>query len=176
MRLKKIELTLENCEVIKIPGKYIGTFLVDKIRKCISRVAANAIIEMNIAGEVLIEIHRDANKSYKPFGIDTPDKKYIFDRLIRYRDITQIDFVIESDDDRKSYHYSIEWPNSDYNENDEQISFLSHCGHLYIVISKKTIKKKWGIYDFFDEDIDDEEEMDCHFRLLGIGDKYYDEC
>lgn len=34
-----IELTFENCEVIKIPGKYIGEFCIDNIHTKIERVA-----------------------------------------------------------------------------------------------------------------------------------------
>ena len=50
MRLKYIELTLENCEVVTIDGKYIGDFLVDDISTSISRLACNWVGKVDWAG------------------------------------------------------------------------------------------------------------------------------
>ena len=60
MRIKYIELTLENCEVVTIDGKYIGDFLVDDISTSISRLACNWVGKVDWAGLVAIEIHKDA--------------------------------------------------------------------------------------------------------------------
>ena len=68
MKLTYIEFVFENCDSIKIEGKYIGDFLVDNLTTSIKRIACNSIEKMDVANTVAIEIHKDANKERYSFG------------------------------------------------------------------------------------------------------------
>ena len=94
MKLKNITFTFENCDMITIDGKYIGGFLVDEIKTSIQRVACNAIIRMDIAKVIAIEIHKDANKERSSFDFwdCNDDKNMIFDRFLEYNDITRVEY------------------------------------------------------------------------------------
>jgi len=172
MKIKQIELILENCDVITIDGKYIGDFLIDNIHTSIARIACNAIEEMRYADTIMMEIHKDANKIRYQFGQTDVEEfeQLTFDRLIGCGDITSITFelVNENDTHSKKHHYYVNWTgDSDY-VNEAQKSYISECGHLYIVISKDD-----DISDFFDmEEINDPDNMDFKFDMLDIGDKY----
>ena len=49
MKLTYIEFIFENCDSIKIEGKYIGYFLVDDLKTSIKRIASNSIEKMDSA-------------------------------------------------------------------------------------------------------------------------------
>ena len=170
MRLKYIELTLENCEVVTIDGKYIGDFLVDDISTSISRLACNWVGKVDWAGLVAIEIHKDADKElYHP----------IFSRLTTWNDITHIDICLEEDagdDSAKShiYSYDISWSDDAEEENKNQESYISDLGNLYIYINNKKSSDNKGIFDFFDkEEINNKDYS--HFRFLMCGIEKEDE-
>jgi hypothetical protein len=182
MKLKYITFCLENCDRITIDGKYIGDFVVKDIKTEIRRIATNAIDRIDIADTFAIEIHKDANKERYPFGqIDKPNwKQMTFDRLVKYSDITSIEFELYDDytDEMEEgavyctecYDYWVVWTGDDDETNDAQSNYVSKDGHLYIVISAdKTIE------DFFDkEDIDDSDYIDFHFDMCDVGDAYGD--
>jgi hypothetical protein len=182
MKLKYITFCLENCDRITIDGKYIGDFVVKDIKTEIRRIATNAIDRIDIADTFAIEIHKDANKERYPFGqIDKPNwKQMTFDRLVKYSDITSIEFELYDDytDEMEEgavyctecYDYWVNWTGDNDEINDAQSNYVSKDGHLYIVISAdKTIE------DFFDkEDIDDSDYIDFHFDMCDVGDAYGD--
>lgn len=173
MKLKQIEFAFENCESITIDGKYIGDFEVSNIKTSIERLASNSINELQIANKFAIEIHKDADKEYHPFGM-TDCNSTVFERINAYHDITHIYFDLYSENDNgqesetKHYQYCLIWGgDSDYN-NDYQSNYLSKDGNLYIVVDSE---KK--IEDLFDiECIDNANEMDFKFSMYEIGDKY----
>lgn len=164
MRIKYIELTLENCEVVTIDGKYIGDFLVDDISTSISRLACNCVGKVDWAGLVAIEIHKDADKElYHP----------IFSLLTRWNDITHIDICLEEDvgdDSAKShiYSYAISWSDDDEEENKNQESYISDLGNLYIYINSKKSSNNKGIFDFFDKEAINDKDY-SHFKFLMCG-------
>ena len=170
MRIKYIELTLENCEVVTIDGKYIGDFLVDDISTSISRLACNWVGKVDWAGLVAIEIHKDADEEY--YFLDGC-KRNKFSRLTTWNDITQIDICLEEDvgdDSAKShiYSYAISWSDDDEAVNKNQESYISDLGNLYIYINSKKSSNNKGIFDFFDkEEINDKDYS--HFRFLMCG-------
>ena len=99
MKLTYIEFVFENCDSIKIEGKYIGDFLVDDLKTSMQRIACNSIEKIDTANTVAIEIHKDANKERYQFGqshIET-FKEMTFDRFKAYGDITSIQFELEED-------------------------------------------------------------------------------
>ena len=164
MRLKYIELTLENCEVVTIDGKYIGDFLVDDISTSISRLACNWVDKVDWAGLVAIEIHKDADKNLYP---------PIFTRLTTWNDITHIDICLENDVEEDSatsqtYSYAIDWDDSNDGENKNQESYISDLGNLYIYINSKKSSNNKGIFDFFDKEAINDKDY-SHFRFLMCG-------
>lgn len=176
MRLKEITFTFENCDYLKIDGKYVGDFVVDDIKTSIRRVACNAIMKMDSANTFAIEIHKDANKERYAFDQTDCDrfKEMVFDRFTQYNDITHIDFELEEtyvDEGQipkvESYSYYLNWTgDSDYS-NESQKSLISKCGNLYIYVGKNNLE------DYFpSEIIDDEDTMDFSFNMMDVGDKY----
>lgn len=179
MKLKYITFFLENCDSITIDGKYIGSFLVSDIKTSIQRIACNAINRIDTANTFAIEIHRDANKERYQFDqTDYEDwKQMTFDRLNQYHDITSIEFELEEDNIedgeipcREHYEYYVDWTGDQQTINEAQTNYISKDGNLYIAIADgKTV------VDFFDmKIINDSDEMDFHFDMFDVGDKYGD--
>lgn len=170
MRVKYIELTLENCEVVTIDGKYIGDFLVDDISTSISRLGGNWVGKVDWAGLVAIEIHKDADgEQYRSFGY----KATKFSRLTEWNDITHIDICLEDDVAEDSatsqtYSYAIDWEDDDDEENKNQESYISDLGNLYIYINSKKSSVNKGIFDFFDKEAINDKDY-THFRFLMCG-------
>ena len=167
MRIKYIELTLENCEVVTIDGKYIGDFLVDDISTSISRLACNWVGKVDWAGLVAIEIHKDDDEEY--YFLDGR-KGTKFSRLTTLNDITHIDICLEEDvgdDSAKShlYSYAISWSDDDEEENKNQESYISDLGNLYIYINSKKSSDNKEIFDFFDKEAINDKDY-SHFRFL----------
>lgn len=167
MRLKYIELTLENCEVVTIDGKYIGDFLVDDISTSISRLACNWVGKVDWAGLVAIEIHKDADEEY--YFLDGR-KGNKFSRLTTWNDITHIDICLENDVEEDSatsqtYSYAIDWADGNDGENKNQESYISDLENLYIYINSKKSSNNKGIFDFFDKEAINDKDY-SHFRFL----------
>ena len=179
MKLKYIEFVFENCDSIKIEGKYIGDFLVDNLETSIKRIACNSIKKMDVANTVVIEIHKDANKERYQFDQNHIKnfKQMTFDRFKEYEDITCIQFELEEDYveegqvPRREYHdYYVDWTGDSEYTNNAQKTYLSKEGNLYIVIADGK-----NIEDFFVlEEIEDEGYMDFHFSMCDVGDEYSD--
>lgn len=140
--IKKIILEFENCDSVEIPGKYIGTFHMSKIKTYISRRASNFVGKYTSANNVFMEIFSEANKPYKPFG--QLDEEMTFDRIIG-NDITNITLIYEGknvaeDGERETYIVPYD---EGKNEgvlgapNINQKVHISCLGNLYMVISRK---------------------------------------
>ena len=167
MKIKSITLGFENCDVMKIDGKYIGYFVADDIKTSIKRIACNAVNKLDYVKILVIELHKDANKERYAFGIeDDEHKEYTFDRLRKYYDI--VDIQIELYDDYETngevftYSYYVNWTGESEYNNAAQKTYLSKCGNLYIVVSDNK-----DIWDYFDlKEINDKEYMKSYFRML----------
>ncbi len=177
MKIKNLTLTFENRDSVTIDGKYIGDFLVDDLHTYFRRIACNSIDKISHADIIAIEIHKDANKDRYQFDqTDCPDwKQKTFDRIADYNDITSIEFEMEENNVEEDampkiecYQYYVDWIGDSEYENDAQTSYISSDGNMYLVIAKnKSIK------DFFDmESINNAEEMDFHFNMCDVGNKY----
>ncbi len=184
-RIKEITFTFENCEMITIPGKYIGSFCVDDVRKSVERVAMNAICEMDVCHSFCVEIHKDANVEYRACGHESnPVRK--FDRFLEWNDITQIEFSLVSDETyfeleqcdasvpedagwEKKFSYFLDWGGGVGGEcvNPYQKTVISGGGWLYIVVDKNH-----SMEDFFpEEEINDPSYMQAEEEFLDIGDE-----
>lgn len=174
--ISRIELGLENCEVITIDGKYIGSFDASNIHTDISRMGCNYIGKSQSCDSFAIEIYRDANIINRPFGIENDDDYIkIFERITKYNDITSVTVYYDKKDDN---YKDVETGESDYfyvtyeEENEGQLgspniyqsSYINDFGDLYIVIDKD---KK--IFDLFDkEEINDADSLDFKFSMYDI--------
>ena len=175
-KLKEITFTFENCDCVTIDGKYICDFAVSGIRKTIKRIACNAINEYDYCKNFFIEISKGAK------DIGTMTGETFFTR--RFDDITSINFTLEDDiyDDiydentdkyigitTKDYDYAVDWKdisstNASICENANQKTYLSDCGNLYILISKKKTME-----DYVDmTEINDVESMELKFNCCDV--------
>jgi hypothetical protein len=151
MKIRQIELILENCEIIRFPGKYIGYFSVDKIKSAIQNVGFDSICKRSICESFVIEIHKDADSPFFDFMTK-------FDRLQLYHDICQIEFTLYDparNDVYKHYRFEVYWSDKDGNNNLAQEEYRSENGHLYIAVDKR-LKKK-DIFDLLPKGIDDKD-------------------
>ena len=145
MKLDYLELGFENCEIARIPGKYINSFYVGKLETEYRRIAWNSFGELKMCHKFGVEISKDANEhmQVKLCG-DNSDQK-LFDRINAYPDITSIEFSIDGE---KHFFWV------DYNEespNPPQKTYVSTHGHLYLAVGEGT-----RISDYVDMDeIDD---------------------
>lgn len=143
MRINKLTFTLENCENVSFDGKYIGNFYLGKIKTEIRRIAANAIRKVDLCKEFYVEIHKDGNRSYHPFGI-VAESELPFDRLTSYDDITYIEIEYEEDGRVETLTYLPLWVGDDRQNNDAQDTVIGHNGNLYIKIGKKDFADYFG--------------------------------
>lgn len=150
-RIDKLTLVLENCDVIEIPGKYIGGFRCADLRNSVERVAMNAIADMATCHDFFCEIHKDANAAdvYHSFGGTLP-----FERLTQDGYITNIEFSIVDDAvwygvkeknqfNSKDYAFRLYWP-GDGENNVRQKSFISKDGWLYIGVNDESYEEFSG--------------------------------
>ena len=141
MNISKIELVLENCEVVSVDAKYIGKIIARDIFPSIENDGYDDIKPRFYCYTFGIEIHKDLNK----YGV-IQSYEYlpsVFDRLTCIYDIAQV-VVYYKDGIKETYFTDFEGEE----ENENQESYISAAGHLYIIIS--------GIYsldDMFDENI-----------------------
>lgn len=175
MIIKQIDFVLENCEVVSIPGYYIGFIDINDIKTSISRVACNCVMEMKVCYDFAVEIHRDANKKYAPFDVDDPERiTSTFDRLTKWRDITSIELTLTNNDyyeeDFDEYNeirkIFLHWTGDNEFENAGQLCYINKSGDLYITVNDGTK----SMYDVFGKEIDDTECVDLHFELMDVGD------
>ena len=172
MTLDKITFVMENCDTITIDGKYIGDFEVDDIRTSISRVACNAIMKMEVAHLVFIEVHKDGNEKYHEFGQN--DSSFEIEKFKRLLgdDITAIEFdlvdpCVEDGKEprREHYEYYVHWIGPNEYVNASSHTFVSDLGHLYIFIGPEE-----KLNELVDKDVlNNQGDIDFKFKMYGIG-------
>lgn len=156
--IESIILHCENCESIEIEGRHIGEIFIDGMKEVIRR-RGNKITKYRICEDFVLEIHRDANKRYKTFGMISDD--VLFDRIINARDIVSI--TIKYDDKTIDDDIYILYKEEDtFLSNEYQNVYKSGLNHLYIVCSKDN-----SIRDYCDINyINDEKAMNIHWKML----------
>lgn len=145
--IKELVIGFENCEDITIPRNGIGEFLLDKIHPVVRRMACNSISKYWAASEVVMEIFKEADRTYHPFGC--LDESNTLKRLSAFSDITSIS-VSYTDGTEETYLVDY-----DEGENEGQLGaenvnediYISDLGNVYIVIAKG---KK--VEDYFDKE------------------------
>ena len=147
--VKKIELVLENCEVLEFEPKFFYECTLEDIKEKVRRDACNSISKIKSAGLIMLAINKEADRINKPFGAEFENPETIFERLTKYNDITSICLTFEDGIEERYY--------VNYDEGDKegmlgapninQDSFINEHGHLFLTIcADKKLK------DLFDED------------------------
>lgn len=134
--VKSIEIVFDNMESARIEAENIGWLHIGDIKRCIQKIACNAINKMDSAEEVFIHLHAKANdvklSTFCPDG-----RPSIFDRILNYPDITSIVFTYESGCTETIYTPLAD----DYDENMtnkfQTNAINEKTGDLFIVISEK---------------------------------------
>ena len=160
--LKELEITFENCEYMTIPRNIIGTFRIDGIHDVVSRLAINSICKYKVADTVVMELYKEGDTEYFPFG--SLDEITKFDRLTMYHDITRITVKYKDNTEETfivKYEDESETPGAD---NAYQKTYTSNLGNLYIVIDKNPLDH-WFAMEY----INDSEQMDFEKDMLDIG-------
>ena len=164
MNLDKIAFVLENCDVIEVPGKYVGECWAEITKTRIGRISSNAYGEGQSCGSFVLELYRGAERVRHPF--DDPSilsTHTVFERL-SFGDITSICMTVGGEEKR----FTVPWRSDDGVENRYQTSKVGKSGHLYITISEKSIFDEV----FLAEVIDDVEIVDFHMDKLNVGDAF----
>jgi hypothetical protein len=160
-QIEKIELVLENCEVITVEGKHIGEFNCEDIKYSISRRACNYIGEMQICENFSMNIHRDCalNKKSEWTMGELDEERNPFERILKYDDITSVYIYFKEMKEPKVIYPKC--GEGEY-ENEYQKSYINQFGDLFIVISKDK-----AFEDVFDkEEIEDKQAMDFIWRMF----------
>ena len=162
--VKSIELGFENCEIIEFPKNVLGDVIFDNFSFQVKRVASNSISKSNFVDTVVLEIFKEGDVDYAPFGFED-DKISKFKRVMAYRDITSV--TIKYEDDSEEFYW-VDYHTINDNlgeESDYQKSYISDLGNLYVVIDKEK-----DIEDFFDkEEINDEDVISFRKEMYDIG-------
>lgn len=163
--LQSIEFQFENCEYFSIDAKYIGAFYVGDISHEVSRIACNAICDMDVAHEFCAEIYEEGNDTYSSWG-DNLDK---FNRILSYDDITSVTLKYDNGSEEELYlDYKVAAGEEDMlgANNVNQSSKKSKLGNLYIVVhSYKTVDS-----EFPDSEIKDADKIDFEKEMIGVND------
>lgn len=134
MKIKSVELALENCEVITIDKELLGFLYLGDLNTTFCK-EYNSLLETTVCKDFAIEIHRDLSKNKETqylFG-QTDDERNPIERLLKYQDITQIQINFDND---SSKHYYAHWHDEDEYDNRYQYNKKNDFGDLYIVISE----------------------------------------
>jgi hypothetical protein len=154
--INKIELVLENCEVIVVEGKNIGQLDIGDIKYSIRRTACNYIDEMLSCEHFYLTINRAGNINSKTVWTlgESEQERNSFERIHRHPDITSA-YIYFKDNDKPKQIY-VPWDGESDYHNDAQKTYLNKFGDLFIVIEKDT-----KLEDVFDlEEIEHKGHMD----------------
>ncbi len=162
--IKKIEIVLENCEVITIEGKYIGNFGCTDISYSIERFGCNCIDELKTCKDFYISIYRDSalNTEFNTTFGELNETRNPLKRILDYPDITSIYIYLTKDENNPKEFY-VTWGDGEY-DNEYQKSYMNKFGDLFIVVSEKL-----KLEDVFDmKRIEDEKYMDYIWGMYGV--------
>lgn len=135
--VKRIDLNLENCQIITVDKKYIGEFLCDGIRTSIQRMACNLIGQTISCSTFCISIHHDftSSKVQWVFG-ESNETHNPIKRIAAAPDIVSVTVYFE-DDEANPVEIFVPWNDDDDNDNRYQKSYINEQGDLFVVISEK---------------------------------------
>lgn len=136
--VSRIDIVMENCEVLGLPAASVGAMSVRGIERTIGRIAVNAITEMVRCGEFSIELLPNANvtERYLDGWGARSDGDLPFKRLQAHNDICAIDVIYY--DGTNEYIY-VPWGGDDDYTNEYQRSEMTQDGRLRITIEETEV-------------------------------------
>ena len=129
--ITKIEIALENCEVIVIDGYDIVSLWMDDVKNRITKFGKH-----KACNDFYIKIAAEANRVNEPFGFYDRREEMIFNRLL-WRDIVSVCLYYDDTDefDEISVYYNEE-SDSIGARNTNQFGIVNKLGDLCLVISE----------------------------------------
>lgn len=157
--IESIILHCENCESIEIEGRYIGEIEIRGLKDVIKR-HGSGIKNYRTCEHFVLEIHRDADKRYKSFGMISDD--VLFNRLLNTRDIVSITIKYNDGTIDDDIYIPYNEQENTFSMNEYQHVYYSIPHHLYIVCSKEN-----KVSDYFDMHyINDTKAIDIHWKMI----------
>lgn len=159
--IEKIELVLENCEIITIEGKYIGDFKIENIQYSINRKALNYIAEEYSCSHFSLSAHRGGAISKETrFTLGSiNEERNQYNRILFNNDITSIYIHFINQKTPKQIH--VKWSGDSDINNEYQKSYINKFGDLFIVVDRNSELK-----DVFDlEEVEDEDDMQFRWSM-----------
>lgn len=139
--VKEIELTLENCEHIKIPSGHLGNIVIEDIDISIRRNAINSIDKLQTANSIYLDIIKpETIKTLRLFDEYDEGSPNCSTRLIKYADITSVE-VIYNNGSKETYFVDWDWDNEYINN--YQDTQLAKNGNLHVLINRKKKLKEF---------------------------------
>ena len=138
MRLSKIELRLENCDVITLNNKEIEYLSIDNIKKNIWVQSGDAY-DKTYCDSFSIVLNKSANRKYYEFEQnDTEFEANIFERL-KDRDITSIKLYYDNDTNTEDIYipYKDDVENQLGSANVYMTYEITKQGNMLIIIDQK---------------------------------------
>lgn len=142
--IKHVDLVLENCEILRVPGNAILDMNVNGIEETISRVAMNAIRKNVSAKDIIIQVRHTVDEAVLGEGLFGPigeqEEVSPLEMLKERTDITQITITWEND---KTENFLVNWDFSAGNEyyNAFQSNIVNEKGGVMVVISDRKDKE-----------------------------------
>ena len=134
-KVKEIELTLENCEHIKIPSGHLGNIVIEDIDTSIRRNAINSIDKLQTANSIYLDIIKpETIKTLRLFDEYDEGGPSCSTRLTQYADITSVE-VIYNNGSKETYFVDWDWDNEYINN--YQDTQLAKNGNLHVLINRK---------------------------------------
>lgn len=163
--IKHVDLILENCEYLRVPGNAILDMNISRIEESISRIAMNAIRKNVTAKDIFIQVRHTVDETILGTGLFDPigeqEEVSPLTMLAERDDITQVTVTWEND---KTENFLVNWDFSAGNEytNAFQSNIVNGKGGVMVVISDR-LNHEFAEYadevaaDFLD--LDDYEDM-----------------
>ena len=151
-QIEKIELLLENCEIITVEGKHIGDLQIENIVYSINRMACNYIAERFLCQSFSMSIHRDSALNTKmEFTLgEVDEERNPIQRIHDHKDIVSV-HIHFSDGIEK--HIYVKWDGESEYENKYQDTHINNFGDLFIVVDKdKKVKDIFNLDEIEDAD------------------------
>lgn len=133
MTTDKIILMTENCESIKIDGKYIENLQIDNIMESITKCYYNDNINTyKICKNFKLTLLADCNDYYCSNGNSFKSDFKLFDRLIKWKDIVSVHIFHNEDDIQKSVIMNVPYDGDEINK--KMNCYINKDGNLQIII------------------------------------------
>ena len=141
MKIKELQLVLENSEIFYVPSEYLIYMVAEDIKDDMV-CRKNHISKSKICNSFLMEIDKEANKEENMNKEEEHfDKQFPFERIVGARDLAQVHIIYENDETEWFY---TKWTGAKSFSNDSQTEMIGKDGNLYIVCNENiTVEERF---------------------------------